>query len=232
MDDAEQHDDEHDARQAAWRAGMRDAVPYAIAAGVLAISFGVLAREAGFATIAAIVMSAIVFAGSAQFTALSIVAAGGGIGAAVSAAALMNARFLAMGVALTPSLSGRRLQRFAQAQPMIDASWAMALREGGRFDRWYMFGATFLQYLAWVAGTVIGTFGGELIGDAESLGLDAIYPTFFLALLLAELKSGTARGVAVLGALIALALVPFTPPGVPVLAAGVAAFVGLRRRVS
>ena len=54
-----------------------------------------------------------------------------------------------------------------------------------------------------------------MLGDPETLGLDAIYPAFFLALMIGELRSGRAKGVAALGALIALALVPFTPPGVP-----------------
>ena len=39
-----------------------------------------------------------------------------------------------------------------------------------------------------------------------------------------------ARGVAAAGALIALVLVPFTPPGVPVLVASLAAFAGIARR--
>jgi predicted branched-subunit amino acid permease len=69
-----------------------------------------------------------------------------------------------------------------------------------------------------------------VIGDPDKLGLDAIYPTFFLALLFAELRSGRARGAAALGAAIALALVPIAPPGLPVLAASTAAFIGLVRR--
>ena len=142
----------------------------------------------------------------------------------------MNSRFLPMGIALAPSLPGGPLKRFAQGQPVVDSSWAMALREGGRFDRWFLFGSSAVQYVTWQTGTIVGALGGDVIGDAEKLGLDAIYPTFFLALLLAELRTHAARGVAGLGALIALVLVPFTPPGVPVLVASVAAFAGLLRR--
>src|SRR5204862_1585523 len=98
-------------RGASWRAGLRAGVPYAAAGFLLSLSFGVLARDAGFSVIAASVMSAIVFAGSAQFAAISIVSAGGTIGAAVGAAALMNSRFLAMGIALAPSLPGRAHKR-------------------------------------------------------------------------------------------------------------------------
>jgi 4-azaleucine resistance transporter AzlC len=205
-------------------------VPYAVVGFFLSLSFGVLATDAGFPAIAAIAMSVLVFAGSAQFAAVSIIAAGGGVSAAVGAAALMNSRFLPMGIALAPSLPGGPWKRFAQGQPVIDSSWAMAVREGGRFDRWYLFGATACQWITWQTGTVVGALGGDLLGDVERLGLDAVYPTFFLALLLAELRTGTARGVAGLGALIALLLVPVAPPGVPVLVASVAAFAGLARR--
>src|SRR4051795_1195098 len=214
--------------RASFRTGARAGIPYALAAFLVSVSFGVLARDAGFSAIAAIVMSAIVFAGSAQFAALSIVAAGGGIAAAVAAAAMMNSRFLPMGIALAPSLPGGALKRAAQGQPVVDASWAMAARGDGTFDRWFLFGASALQYLTWVGGTVAGVLGGHVLGDPHRLGLDAIFPTFFLALLIAELRDRRARIVAGAGALIALALVPIAPAGVPVLAASAAALIGLR----
>jgi 4-azaleucine resistance transporter AzlC len=217
-------------RRASFRAGVRAGVPFAAAGFLLSFSFGVLARGAGFSILAAIAMSAIVFAGSAQFAAVSILAAGGSLGAAVAAAALMNSRFLPMGIALAPSLPGRAIERAAQGQTIVDASWAMAARGDGSFDRWFLFGSTTPQYVMWVLGTVAGALGGDLLGDTHKLGLDAIYPTFFLALLFGELRNGRARGVAALGAAIALVLVPFAPPGVPVLAASLAAFAGLRGR--
>jgi len=216
--------------RASFRAGLRAGVPYAIAGCVLALSFGVLARQAGFSALGAIVMSAIVFAGSAQFAAVSIVAGGGGVGAALAAAALMNSRFLPMGAALAPSLPGRALERAAQGQTVVDASWAMANRGEGRFDRHFLFGASAVQYVTWMIGTTIGAIGGSGLGDPRALGLDAIFPAFFLALLLPELRDARARGVALGGALIAFALVPLAPAGVPVLAASAAALAGLRRR--
>lgn len=212
-----------------FRAGLRAGVPYAIAGGVLALSFGVLARDVGFSALGAIVMSAIVFAASAQFAAIAIVAAGGGVGAAVGAAALMNTRFLPMGIAVAPSLRGGALVRAAQGQTVIDTSWAMAGEGDGRFNRHFLFGATAVQYATWVGGTAAGALGGGAL-DTQALGLDVIFPAFFLTLLLPELRDARSRGVALMGALIALALVPLAPPGVPVLVASVAALAGLRRR--
>ncbi len=211
-------------------AGLRAGLPYAIAGGVVALSFGVLAREAGLSALGAIVMSAVVFAGSAQFAAVSIIAAGGGLGAAIGAAALMNGRFLPMGIALAPSLPGTPLARALQGQTVVDASWAMALQGDGRFDRHLLFGATSVQYVTWLGGTAIGALGGSALGDPQALGLDAIFPAFFVVLLLPELRDARSRGVALAGAALALALVPVAPAGVPVLAASVAALVGLKRR--
>jgi predicted branched-subunit amino acid permease len=216
-------------RNARLLEGVRAGVPFAVAGGMLALSFGVVATGAGLSPLGTILMSAIVFAGSAQFTAVAIVASGGTVGAAVVAAALINSRFLPMGVALGPSLPGGPLRRFAQGQSIVDASWAIAGRGDGSFDRWLLFGSTAIQYLGWVGGTALGALGGGILGDPQALGLDAIYPAFFVALLLNEARDRRARGVAALGALIALALVPISPPGVPVLAASLAALVGLHR---
>ena len=134
-----------------------------------------------------------------------------------------------MGAAFGPSLPGGPLKRAAQGQAVVDASWALAARGDGSFDRWMLFGASAAQYVTWQAGTIAGALGGDLLGDPEALGLDAIYPAFFLALLLGEAHSRRAVVVALLGAAIALALVPVAPAGVPVLAASLAALIGLTR---
>ena len=210
-------------------AGVRAGVPFTIAGALLALSFGVVAQDVGLTATATIVMSAIVFAGSAQFAAVAILAQGGGAGAAVVAAALMNSRFLAMGAALGPSLPGGPVRRAAQGQAVVDASWALAARGDGTFDRWLLFGSTAIQYVGWVGGTAAGALGGGVLGDPDALGLDAIYPAFFVALLLTEVRNGRALGVAALGAAIALALVPVAPAGLPILVASLAALVGLKR---
>lgn len=207
--------------------GARAGLPYAGAALLLSLSFGVVAIDVGLTALAAVVMSAVVFAGSAQFAAVGILGAGGGIGAAVAAATLMNSRFLPMGLALGPSLRGSRARRALEGQAVVDSSWVMAARGDGSFDRSYLFGHTAVQYVSWVAGSVLGVVVPSL--DARALGLDAVFPAFFLALLLGEVKDARRLRVALGAAVLALALVPVAPPGVPVLVASGAALVGLRR---
>ena len=218
-----------------YLAGVRAGLPFALITGVVAISFGVLARSLGWGVLAPIVFSIITFSASAQFAVAAVLGAGGGVFAAVAAAALLNARFLPMGVAVAPFLKGGPLRRALEGQAVVDPSWALANRGGGRFDREFMIGATVPQFAAWVVGTVVGVLADGVVGGVERLGLDVIFPAFFLALLVVELRSGGKRAIAAaaIAAALAAALVPFAPPGVPVLAACVAALLlGLRRRSS
>src|SRR3954452_4508519 len=210
------------------RAGLRAGLPFALPTLVLGVSFGVLA-EPIMGPVAPIVMSVLVFGGGAQFAALSVLVAGGGGAAATAAGALMNARWLPMGFALAPSLRGGPFRRALTGQAIVDASFVVASREDGTFDRGLLVGATFPQVAAWISGTAIGVAGAGLAGDPQALGLDAIFPAFYLHLLVTEARRPGALGAAVGGALITLALMPFAPPGLPVIAAAAAALLGLRR---
>jgi 4-azaleucine resistance transporter AzlC len=210
-----------------YAAGARAGLPFAVATIVLGVSFGVLARQLGWGVAAPIACSLLVLSGSAQFALASILGAGGGVGAATLAAVFVNARFLPMGLAVAPSLAGGRLRRALEGQMVVDASWALANRGDGTFERKYLIGATVPQLSAWIGGTAIGAAAGGLLADPEALGLDVVFPAFFLILLAEELRDRRSLAVAVLAGLVALCLVPFTPPGVPVVAACGAALLGL-----
>jgi 4-azaleucine resistance transporter AzlC len=214
--------------QSSIRTGIRAGVPFVLPTLALGVSYGVLA-EPVMGTIAPVVASVVVFAGAAQFAALSVLAAAGGAGAAILAGLLMNARFLPMGFALGPSLSGRPWKRAAEGQAMVDASWAIAHRGDGTFDRGLLLGATIPQAAGWIGGTAIGVFGGAELADPAKFGLDAIFPAFYLALLAEESRSRRSLTVALTGGAITLALMSFVPAGLAVISASVAALIGLRR---
>jgi branched chain amino acid efflux pump len=210
-----------------YRDGIRAILPLMPAIVAFGASFGVLARAAGVDALAAVVMSATTFAGSAQFAVVSVLGAGGTAAAAIGAAVLLNGRYLPMAVAASGAFRGGPVRRLLDAQLLVDESWALSSREGG-FDRKVLIGAGGLLYLGWNAGTAVGVIAGDSLADPATLGLDAAFPALFLALLVPLLRHRSTPVIAaLLGAAIALALTPITPAGVPVIAATAACAVGV-----
>ena len=132
-------------------------------------------------------------------------------------------------MSVAPYLHGSLWSRFIHAQLTVDETWAVAAEGEGRFNPKVLLGAGVTLYLAWVGGTVLGVAFGDLIGDPATWGLDAAFPALFLALLVPQLRTRDARLAALIGAAIALVLTPFTPAGVPIIAASAGCLVGLRR---
>jgi 4-azaleucine resistance transporter AzlC len=211
-----------------YRDGVRAAVAVAATVWFFGASFGLVARAAGMGVLAPIAMSATTFAGSAQFAATSILAGGGSAVAAIAAAVLLNARYVPISISVAPLFHGPRLRRLAESQLIVDESWALAGRDG-RFDRRLLLGAGLLLYAAWLSGTAVGVAAGDALGDPKDLGLDGAFPALFLALLVPQLRSRQSAGAALAAGAIAFALIPFTPPGTPIVAASAACLLGLRR---
>jgi 4-azaleucine resistance transporter AzlC len=213
-----------------YRDGARAAVAVAATVWFFGASFGLVARAAGMGVLAPLVMSATTFAGSAQFAVSSILGAGGGAAAAIAAAVLLNARYAPISISVAPLFHGPRLRRLLESQLIVDESWALASRGGGRFDRRILLGAGLLLYVSWVSGTAVGVVAGDALGNPKDLGLDGAFPALFLALLAPQLRAPRAAIAAATGAAIALVLIPITPAGTPIVAASAACLLGLRRR--
>ncbi len=205
---------------------MRAALPLVIPTALIGASFGVAAVTTGWGTVAPIVMSAIVFSGAAQFATLAVLSAGGSVVTAIIAATLIASRFLAIGVALGPFMRGGPLRRAIEGQAVVDASLILARTDDGRYGVHRLLGATLPQYVGWTLGTIAGVLAGDNIPDPQKLGLDALFPAFFLVLVWGELRDRAARVTAATATLIAFVLIPIAPPGIPVVAASLAVFAG------
>ena len=205
---------------------MRAALPLVIPTALIGASFGVAAVTTGWGTLAPIVMSAIVFSGAAQFATLAVLSAGGSVVTAIIAATLIASRFLAIGVALGPFMRGGPVRRALEGQAVVDASLILARTGDTQYGVRRLLGATLPQYVGWSLGTVVGVLAGNNIPDPDKLGLDALFPAFFLVLVWGELRSRPARVTAATATLIALVLIPIAPPGIPVVAASLAVLAG------
>jgi 4-azaleucine resistance transporter AzlC len=199
---------------------LRSAVGIGVAVGVYGVSFGVLAVAAGLSPAQACVMSMLVFTGASQFAFIGVLAGGGGALAAIGPAVVLALRNAAYGLALAPIMPRRLRDRAVLAHLVIDESTAMARAEDDPDLARHAFLATGLSvWLCWNAGTLGGALLGGGLGDPRTLGLDAMFPAAFLALLAPQLRRPGAPVAAIVGAMIAVAMLPFAPAGVPVVAA-------------
>ena len=209
--------------------GARMIAPVGVAAFLFALSFGVLARAAGMGLAAPLVMSATTFAGSAQFAVASVLGSAGSAGAAIAAAVMLNARYAPIGISIAPAFHGSLPRRLLQSQLIVDETWAMTIRRKGGFDLQVLLGAGAVLYICWNLGTALGLILGNVINDPNDLGLDAAFGALFLALLVPQLRGRREVTAALLGGGIALALIPFVPAGVPIIAGASGSLVGWMR---
>jgi 4-azaleucine resistance transporter AzlC len=206
-----------------------------VAVGVYGVSFGVLAVASGMSAAQACVMSMLVFTGASQFAFVGVLAGGGGAAAAMGPAIMLALRNAAYGLSLAPILPPRLRDRAVAAHLVIDETTAMArAEERPEAARRAFFATGVSVWVCWNTGTLAGALLGGGIGDPRSLGLDAMFPAAFLALLAPQLRRPGAPVAAILGAMIAVAVLPFVPAGVPIIAAlaGVVPGVLLARAVA
>jgi 4-azaleucine resistance transporter AzlC len=191
-----------------------------IAVGVYGISFGVLAVAGGLSPLQACVMSLLVFTGASQFAFVGVLTAGGGALAAAAPAVMLALRNAVYGLSLAPILPRRLRERALLSQLVIDETTAMARAQDDPNAARRAFLATGVSvFLCWNAGTLVGALIGGGLGDPRTLGLDAMFPAAFLALLAPQLRRPGAPAAAIAGAVVAVSIVPFVPVGVPIVAA-------------
>ncbi len=196
------------------------------------VAFGVACAEAGLRWWEASGFSVLVFGGSAQFAAVGVLGAGGSVTAAIVAGALLNLRQIAFGILLAPDLQGPRWWRALVSQWMIDESTAIAVGQTETSLRRHGYLAGGLSvFVLWNVATLIGVVAAGSLGDnIERFGLDATIPAAFLALLWPRLEQPAHRRNALIGTLIAAALVPIAPAGLPIIASVVAVLTARRSR--
>ena len=197
------------------------AISIGLAISPFGLAFGALCAESGVGVWEALGFSSLVFGGSSQFAAVSVLADEGTVIAAVTAGLLLNLRSLAFGVSMAPSLKGSLLWRAGVSQLMIDESTAIGSSQSTHELRryGYLWGGLSV-FVLWNATTLIGV---SVLSEAESLitdlGIDATIPAAFLGLIWNKLENVKHRVVALIGAITALILIPITPAGIPVIAA-------------
>lgn len=206
---------------------VRSSLVIGVASGIYAVSFGVLSVSAGGSVLQTCLLSLLVFTGASQFSAVSVISAGGSVASAVSGGLLLAARNGVYGLAVSPSIKGSLAKRMLAAQFVIDETTAMtSAAPDQRSKDWAFWSCAVLLFTCWNLGTLIGALAGSSI-DPETFGLDAAFPVVFVAMVAPHLATRSGRRAALIGAAVTIVLTPFLPVGLPILLSSVGVFVGL-----
>ncbi|SED20550.1 4-azaleucine resistance probable transporter AzlC [Streptomyces sp. 2231.1] len=200
---------------------VRDSSLVWLAGGIVGVSFGAVSVAGGLPVWVPVLMSVIVYAGSAQFSTVGVLLAGGGPVAAAVTGLLLNTRTAAFSLAVAEIIGSGRATRLLGAHLVTDETVAFALAQSDPVRRRRAFWISGLGLFAvWNVGVAVGALAGSALGDTARYGLDAAFPAVLVALVLPALRADAAvRRCALLGAAVALAVTPAVPAGVPVLLA-------------
>lgn len=195
-------------RPAIWT-GLSQATPIALGYIPIGFAYGVLASKAGVSAPNTLLMSLIVFAGSAQLIAVGLLEAGAPALSIILTTFVVNLRHLLMSAALSPHLKHwRKPELAAFGFELTDETFALhslrfAASPAGKLDTFVING---VAQGAWVLGSWLGIVAGQLINDVRPLALDYALPAMFIALLVMQLKNRIYLGVAILAGALSVGL--------------------------
>ncbi|MBW6465258.1 MAG: AzlC family ABC transporter permease [Brevefilum sp.] len=184
-----------------WLRGVIAALPIMLGYLPVGFAYGVLAQKAGLSTLNTMLMSMIVFAGSAQLIAVGLVANGIGPLTIILTAFVVNLRHLLFSAAIFPHLTHWRKRELAVfASELTDETFAL---HSTRFEREQVekseaFAINIVSHITWVLGGWLGVVAGQLVVEIEPLALDYVLPAMFIGLLVMQIKSRTQVWVALL----------------------------------
>ncbi len=200
---------------------LRDSLAVAIPVGTYGAAFGAASVAAGFSILQSCLLSLLLFSGASQFAVVGVIGAGGSPVSAIATGSLLGFRNGLYGLKMAPILKPRGIKKIVAAQLTIDESTGVAIGQESRgLDASkYGFWATGIGvYVFWNLFTLLGALGAQALGNPSAWGLDAAVPAAFLGLVWPRLIDNKSRMVAISAALLALALTPIAPAGVPIIA--------------
>jgi 4-azaleucine resistance transporter AzlC len=206
---------------AAFRLGFQAIVPLWLGMVPFALAYAVSARAAGLSVLDTQLMSALVFGGASQFSAVGMFSAGASGLAIVFTTFLINLRHLLYGLNLGRQVSMTPLQQAVGAHFLTDEAFGVVVASGRR-SFLFLLGAELSLFVVWNATTLAGALLSSAIPDPAALGVDFVFPLAFLALLIPLLGTRTEWLIALGCGLLALLLNSVTNSGVTVLVTGIA----------
>lgn len=197
-----------------FKAGMRRMAWVALFGVPFGIAFGAAAVEAGLSLAEIVAMSAIVYAGAAQFAMLQLWHQPLPLLSIAFVVLAVNARHLIFGAALAPLLNALPMRRrLLSTFVLSDANFAdmQSAQQSGSKDLGILVGGGFIMWLSWNATTALGAFIGGSEKDMSRFGIDVAMAAFFVTVIAAPARRTSnllPMGIAALVSVVTLSLLP------------------------
>ena len=190
----------------------RDSFSLSFAVGAYGTAFGAASVTAHFSVLQTCLLSLLTFSGASQFAVIGVLGAGGSALSGIATATLLGTRNALYGLRMAPILNVTGIKRVVAAQVTIDESTAIATAQEQHEDQKIGFWHT-------------GALGAKAIGNPSAWGLDAAVPAAFIGLVWPRLVDRRSRSIAAAAVALSLALVPFTPAGIPIITTALLALI-------
>lgn len=191
--------------------GARDTLPLLLGAAPFGLIFGALAAASVLGPAGGLAMSAIVFAGSSQFIALSLIIAGTGPLVVVLTTLVVNLRHLLYAATLQPQVAALPQRwRILLAFWLTDETFAVVHHrytrdDGAPFKHWYTAGSGLAMYANWQTWTIVGVVLGHASPQLAHLGLEFAMVATFVGIVVPLLRDRPSIAVSLTAAVVALA---------------------------
>lgn len=183
------------------RSGIREALPTVFGYVGISAAFGVMGQAAGFSPLVVSAMSLFVFAGSAQFITISMLASGSPILSIVLATFFVNSRMILMGMTIAPYFKNESLGKNLWIGCLLtDESFALGMNKlthtHGRLSFQWFNAANLISYSTWVLSTIIGAYLGCFLKNPQALGLEFTVVAMFIGLLYLQIINDRSMRIA------------------------------------
>ena len=204
----------------------RDSLSLSLAVGAYGTAFGAASIAAHFSLIQTCLLSLLTFSGASQFAVIGVLGSGGSAISGIATATLLGTRNALYGIRMAPILKVHGVKRIIASQVTIDESTAIATAQEKIEDQRIGFWHTgFGVFIFWNIFTLLGAIGAKAMGNPSAWGLDAAVPAAFIGLVWPRLIDRKSKLIAALAVATSLALVPYTPAGIPIISTAVLALI-------
>lgn len=190
--------------------GIGDSIPMIVGLVPFGLIYGALASLAGLSLGQVLGMSLLVYAGSAQFIAISLLTLGSGAVVILLTTLVVNLRHVLYSAALQPYVGGLPQRwRVPLAFSLTDETFAVVQRRYlargmAQHGQWYHAGVAMALYLAWLGSSLVGALFGLRVPNLAGWGLDFAMLATFIGIVVPALRSQPQIAAALVAGAVAL----------------------------